>query len=210
MRVILFGATGMVGQGVLRECLLDPDVTEVVVVVRASTGQTNSKLREVIASDLFTLAPLPGFDACFFTIGVTSAGMNDADYARITYDLTMAVAKAVINPKMTFVFVSGAGTGGRGSMWSRVKARAENGLMQMPFKAAYMFRPGIIQPMHGIKSRTRSYRIFYAIFGWLVPILRRLFPGYVTSTEQIGKAMLAVVKRGYPKAILETQDINSL
>jgi len=200
MRVLLFGATGMVGQGVLRECQLDREVTEVVTVGRAATNQ-------VVAPDLFNLPPLPGFDACFFTIGQTSAGMSEADYTRITFDLTMAVAKAVINPKMTFVFVSGAGTGGR-AMWARVKARAENALMEMPFKAAYMFRPGFIQPMHGIQSRTRSYRVFYKIFGWLMPILRRLMPNYVTSTEQIGRAMLAVAKRGYPKKILETADIN--
>ena len=209
MRVVLFGATGMVGQGVLRECLLDPEVTEVVTVGRSATGQTNPKLREVIAPDLFNLSPLPGFDACFFTLGVTSAGMSEADYTRITFDLTMAVAQAVINPNMTFVFVSGAGTGGR-AMWARVKARAENALMEMPLKAAYMFRPGFIQPMHGITSRTRSYRVFYAIFGWLMPILRPLFPGYVTSTEQIGRAMLVVAKRGYPKKILESRDINEL
>ena len=209
MRVILIGATGMVGQGVLRECLLDPDVTEVVAVGRSATGQTHAKLRDVIAPDLFNLSPLPGFDACFFTLGVTSAGMSEADYTRITFDLTMAVAKAVVNPQMTFVFVSGAGTGGR-AMWARVKARAENELMRMQFKAAYMFRPAIIQPMHGIQSRTRSYRVFYMIFGWLMPILRPLFPGYVTSTEQIGRAMLAVAKRGYPKKILESRDINDL
>jgi uncharacterized protein YbjT (DUF2867 family) len=209
VRVLLFGATGMVGQGVLRECLLDADVTEVVAVGRSGTGQTNVKLRDVIVPDLFNLAPLPGFDACFFTIGQTSAGMSEEDYTRLTFDLTMAVAKAVINPKMTFVFVSGAGTGGK-AMWARVKGRAENALMQMPFKAAYMFRPGFIQPMHGIKSRTRSYRVFYMIFGWLMPILRRLFPAYVTSTEQIGRAMLAVAKQGYPKKILETGDINKV
>ena len=209
MRVLLFGATGMVGQGVLRECLLDSEVTEVVAVGRSATGQKHAKLREIIAPDLFNLAPLPGFDACFFTIGQTSAGMSEADYTRITFDLTMAVAKAVVDPKTTFVFVSGAGTGGR-AMWARVKARAENALMEMPFKAAYMFRPGMIQPMHGIKSRTRSYRIFYMFFGWLMPVLRRFFPGLVTSTQQIGRAMLVVAKRGYPKAILETRDINQI
>jgi len=197
----------MVGQGVLRECLLDPDVTEVVAAGRSGTGQSHAKLRDVIAPDLSKLSPMPGFDACFFTIGQTSAGMSEADYTRITFDLTMAVANAVVNPQMTFVFVSGAGTGGK-AMWARVKARAENALMQMPFKATYMFRPGFIQPMHGIKSRTRSYRIFYMLFGWMMPILRRLFPAYVTSTEQIGRAMLEVAKRGYPQKILESGDIN--
>ena len=197
----------MVGQGVLRECLLDPDVTEVVAAGRSGTGQSHAKLRDVIAPDLSKLSPMPGFDACFFTIGQTSAGMSEADYTRITFDLTMAVANAVVNPQMTFVFVSGAGTGGK-AMWARVKARAENALMQMPFKATYMFRPGFIQPMHGIKSRTRSYRIFYMFFGWMMPILRRLFPAYVTSTEQIGRAMLEVAKRGYPQKILESGDIN--
>jgi uncharacterized protein YbjT (DUF2867 family) len=215
IKVLIFGATGMVGQGVLRECLLDPDVELVVSVGRSSTSSSDAKLREILASDLFDLSPfqsqLSGFDACFFCLGVSSAGMSEADYSRITYDLTASVAKllARLNPQMTFIYVSGAGTGGQ-SMWARVKGRTEEELLRLPFKAAYMFRPALIQPMHGVRSKTRSYRIFYAVLWPLIPILRRLFPGYVTTTEQVGRAMLAVAKRGFPMPILESRDINNV
>ena len=215
--VLIFGATGMVGQGVLRECLLDPDVELVVSGGRASTGRSDAKFREVLASDLFDLSPfqsqLSGLDACFFCLGVSSAGMSEADYSRITFDLTASVAKllARLNPQMTFIYVSGAGTDSteRGrSMWARVKGRTENEILRMPFKASYMFRPALIQPMHGVRSKTASYRVFYALLWPVMPLLRRLFPGYVTTTEQVGRAMLAVAKRGFPKRILESRDIN--
>jgi len=212
IRVLIFGATGMVGQGVLRECLLDPDVELVVTVGRSSTVQSDAKLREILAADLFDLSPfqsqLSGFGACFFCLGVSSAGMSEADYTRVTYDLTLRTAKllARLNPQMTFVYVSGAGTGGQ-SMWARVKGKTEEDLLRLPFKAAYMFRPALIQPMHGVRSKTRSYRVFYALLWPVMPILRRLLPGYVTTTEQVGRAMLAVAKRGFPKPILESRDI---
>lgn len=202
----------MVGQGVLRECLLDPDVELVVTVGRSSTVQSDAKLREILAADLFDLSPfqsqLSGFGACFFCLGVSSAGMSEADYTRVTYDLTLRTAKllARLNPQMTFVYVSGAGTGGQ-SMWARVKGKTEEDLLRLPFKAAYMFRPALIQPMHGVRSKTRSYRVFYALLWPVMPILRRLLPGYVTTTEQVGRAMLAVAKRGFPKPILESRDI---
>ncbi len=219
MDVILFGATGMVGQGVLRECLLDPDVRRIVAVGRTPTGQHDPKLRDIVAADLFDLSPLArelsGFDACFFCLGVSSAGMPEERYSHITYDLTVTAATmlAGLNPQMTFVYVSGTGTDSteRGrSMWARVKGRTENALLRLPFKRAYMFRPGFIQPLHGIRSKTKFYRAFYALAGPVLPLFKRLFPRYVTTTEQIGRAMLAVAKHGAPKVILGTDDINRL
>jgi uncharacterized protein YbjT (DUF2867 family) len=219
MRVILFGGTGMVGQGVLRECLLDPDVTTVLSVVRAPSGKSHPKLRELVHRDFFDFSnvasELSGYDACFFCLGATSAGKSEAEYTRITYDITVAAAEplAHLNPGMTFVFVSGAGTDstekGR-TMWARVKGRAENALFRLPFKAVYAFRPGLIQAMHGIESRTALYRIPYRILSPIVPWLRRRFPQAITTTEQIGRAMLVVAKRGAPKQILESADINAL
>ncbi len=218
MKVILFGASGMVGQGVLRECLLDPEVTTILSIVRSSTGQQHAKLREVVHKDFSDFSSLEsqlaGFDACFFCLGVSSAGMSEENYHRITYDITIAAAQALVkvNPGMTFVYVSGAGTDSseRGRMmWARVKGQTENALLRLPFKAAYMFRPGVIIPMHGIKSRTRLYRVFYALFWPILPLLKR-FPKYVTTTEKLGKAMLTAAQRGAPKPILESLDINQL
>ena len=219
MNVVLFGATGMIGQGVLHECLVDPDVQRVVTVGRASTGQQHPKLREIVHADLFDLSAierdLTGLDACFFCLGVTSAGMSEAEYMRVTYDLTMVAAQTLVrlNPQMTFVFVSGVGTDSseRGrTMWARVKGKAENALLRLPFKRAYMFRPGLIQPMHGIRSRTKAYRVFYALAAPIFPILKRLFPGTMTTTERLGQAMLAAAKHGAPEAILDTAAINRL
>ena len=219
MDVIIFGASGMVGQGVLRECLLDPDVRRVVTVGRTATGQQDAKLQDIVHADLLDLGPiegsLRGLDACFYCLGVTSAGMTEEAYTRVTYDMTVSVASTLsrLNPQMTFVFVSGVGTDSteKGStMWARVKGRAENAVQRFPFKAAYMFRPGVIQPLHGIRSRTRSYRFFYAIAWPIIPLLKRLFPSAITTTEQIGRAMLAVAKRGAPSVILEPADINRL
>lgn len=209
----------MVGLGVLRECLLDPGVDAVVTVGRSATGQRDPKLREIEHGDLFDLSAiegeLAGFDACFFCLGVSSAGMSEADYTRLTYDLTAGVAAVLarLNPQMTFVYVSGAGTDSteRGrSMWARVKGRTENALLRLPFKAAFMFRPALIQPMHGVRSKTKSYRLFYTLAKPILPLVRRLFPSFVTTTEQIGRAMLTVAKHGAPKTLLETRDINRL
>ena len=205
----------MVGQGVLRECLLDPDVQSVLSVSRQSVHQQNPKFREIIHADLLNLSPieseLKGFDACFYCLGISSVGMNEQDYTRITYDFTVSVGSTLVkqNPNMVFVFVSGAGTAQRNSMWSRVKGNAEDALLKMPFKAAYMFRPAFIEPLHGIQSKTKSYRIAYAIVRPLFPMLLKL-PKYVTTTERIGRAMLNVTKHGAPKHILESQDINEL
>jgi uncharacterized protein YbjT (DUF2867 family) len=219
MRVVLFGATGMVGQGVLRECLLSPEVDSVLAVGRHATGVRHDKLREIVHGDLTDLSPLEGelagYGACFFCLGVSSAGMGEAEYTRVTYGLTIAVASALVrlNPEMTFVYVSGAGTDGseRGRvMWARVKGRTENALLAMPFRAAYMFRPGLIQPLHGVVSRTRAYRIFYAVARPLLPLLRALFPGGVTTTEQVGRAMLRAARDGAAKRVIETRDINAL
>ncbi len=219
MKILLFGASGMVGQGVLRECLLDADVQAVLSVVRSATGQQHTKLRELVHADFFDYSvierELTGFDACFFSLGITSAGMTEQQYYHVTYDLTMEAAQTLarLNPGMTFIYISGAGTdsteSGR-SMWARVKGKTENALLHLPFKAAYMFRPGIIQPLHGITSKTRSYRIFYALGKPLLPVLRAISPRLVTTTEQLGRAMLQVAKRGYPTPILESRDINTL
>jgi uncharacterized protein YbjT (DUF2867 family) len=219
MNVILFGATGMVGQGILRECLLDPDVQQILSIVRTPSGQQHAKLRELLHPDFFdysTIEPeLTGFDACLFSLGVSSADMDEAKYKHLTYDLTLAAATtlAKLNPQMTFLYVSGAGTDSteRGrTMWARVKGKTENDLLKLPFRAAYMFRPGVIQPLHGIRSKTRLYQTFYTVLNPILPLLKSAFPRYITTTEQLGRAMLRVARQGFPKPILESKDINSL
>ena len=219
MRVILFGATGMVGQGVLRECLLDPDVNAILTVGRSATGTTDAKVHELVPPNMFDYSgverELAGYDACFFCLGVSSAGMKEPDYERATYGLTMAAAQTLarINPQMTFVYVSGQGTDssekGR-TMWARVKGKTENALLRLPFKSAYMFRPGFIQPLHGIRSKTALYQAIYSLTGPVIPLLRRLFPKVILTTEEIGKAMLAVAKRGSPVKVLEVRDMQAL
>jgi len=188
------GATGMVGQGVLRECLLDGGVERVVTVGRGVTGQRHEKLREIVHEEFLDYSgiagELAGFDACFFCLGVSSAGMTVESYERVTYGFTMAAAEllARLNPGMTFIFVSGAGTDSseRGRiMWARVKGKTENALLRLPFKA-YMFRPAVIVPLHGIRSKTRMYRMFYTVLGPLLPLLRAVAPGFVTTTERVG------------------------
>jgi len=209
----------MVGQGVLRECLLDTDVGRILSIVRAPTGQSEPKLRELVRKDFFDFSAveseLAGYDACFFCLGVSSAGMKEADYRRVTYDITLAAGRTLarLNPDMTFVYVSGTGTDSSekgSSMWARVKGKTENDLLRLPFKAAYMFRPGVIVPLHGAKSKTTFVRIFYRVLGPLLPLFYTLFPKYVTTTEQIGLAMLKVAKQGAPKSVLETSDINEI
>jgi len=219
VNVLLFGATGMVGQGVLRECLLDPGVERVLAVGRSATGRASPKLRELVVPDVANLASvendLRGFDACFFCLGVSSIGMAEERYRQLTYDLTLAVARTVAraSSRLTFVYVSGAGTDSteRGrSMWARVKGKTENELLRLPFKAAYMFRPGAIVPLHGVRSKTRWVRFVYALAAPFVPLWQRLSPGTITTSEQVGRAMLRVVRDGYPSPILETWDINRL
>jgi uncharacterized protein YbjT (DUF2867 family) len=213
----LFGATGMVGQGVLRECLLDPRVENVLAVGRRGSGQAHHKLRELVSdlSDFSTVAAeLSGYDACFFCLGVSSAGMSEQDYRRVTYDIAMTAAQALAerNSGMTFIFVSGAGADSMGQgrvMWARVKGQTENALRRLPFKATYIFRPAYIQPLHGIRSRTKWLGTLYSLVGPLYPVLKALAPKYVTTTEQIGRAMIAVAAHGAPKQVLENDDINA-
>jgi uncharacterized protein YbjT (DUF2867 family) len=223
VRVILFGATGMVGQGVLRECILDPEVTAVVSVVRRLTapslGRSSDKVTEVVTSNLSNLSAiageLTGYDACLFCVGVSALGMKQAEYRRQTFDLTTAAARTVlrVNPTTsssgtTFVYVSGAGTNANGrAMWARVKGETEDWLLSMSFQAAYIFRPAMIVPQHGITSKTRLYRIIYAAIKPILPMLLRLFPKHVTTTDHLGRAMLVVAKHGYAKPVLEAEDI---
>jgi uncharacterized protein YbjT (DUF2867 family) len=209
----------MVGQGVLRECLLDADVQSVLSIGRSRTGQSHKKLREIVRQDLAHLADidreLQDYDACFYCLGVSSAGMTEADYRDVTYVLTMAVARTLarLSPGMTFIYVSGAGTDSTGSgrfMWARVKGKTENELLKLPFQAAYMFGPGFIQPLYGVKSKTAIYQIFYTMFGPLMPLLTAAMPRYVTTTERMGRAMIEAARHGPPKAVLEGRDINEL
>ncbi len=181
MNVLLFGATGMIGQGVLRECLLAPDVNRVLSIGRSATGVQNAKLQDLVHADLWNYSAieeqLRGFDACFFCLGVTSAGMSEADYTRVTYGITIAAAETLcrLNPDMTFVFVSGAGADSTEQgrlMWARVKGKTENAILQLPFKASFAFRPGVVQPMHGERSRTAAYRVLYVMTKPLLPLLR--------------------------------------
>ena len=219
MKVVLFGATGMVGMGALLECLDDTRVTAVLVIGRSSCGVQHAKLTEVIHNDFFNYGPLAerfrDCDACFFCLGVSSLGMDEAGYRRLTYDLTLAAAQAMaaVNKRLTFCYVSGQGTdsSGRGrSMWARVKGQTENALLRLPFKAAFMFRPGLIQPLRGVRSRTRLYQVMLTVFGPIVPLLRRLFPRSVTTTVLVGRALIQVAAAGYSKPLIETRDINQL
>jgi uncharacterized protein YbjT (DUF2867 family) len=209
----------MVGQGVLRECLLRPEVREVFSVGRSATGKKHAKLRELVHRDLLDVSAiesqLSGFDACFFCLGVSSVGMAEDEHRRVTFDLTMTVAQTLarLNPPMTFIYVSGAGTDSseRGRvMWARVKGQTENALLRLPFKAAAMFRPGLIVALRVITSKTPLYRIIYPLIRPFGPALYAAFPQWVTTTEQIGRAMIQVVLSGAPKPVLEVRDINTL
>lgn len=215
MNVIVFGATGMIGGGVLTECLEDARVQSVLAIGRSSCGVRHPKLRELILSDLFdysdATADLRGYDACFFCLGVSAAGMTEVAYRRVTHDLTIAAATALaeLNPHLTLCYFSGQGTERGRFMWARIKGATENRLLQMPI-STYMFRAGFIQPLKGVQSRTRLYRLFYCLSEPLFPVLRRLFPRHVTTSVNIGKAMILVALSGYPMRILETHDINAL
>jgi uncharacterized protein YbjT (DUF2867 family) len=216
MNVLIFGGTGMVGAGALRECLDDPEVELVQTIGRTATNVRHPKLREIVHPDLWDYSPiesrLADFDACFFCLGVSSSGMDEARYTRLTHDLTLAAAGTLarLNPQMTFIYVSGAGTDssehGR-IMWARVKGRTENDLQRLPFKAVHLFRPGIIQPLHGIQSRTTSYRVLYSLTAPVLPLIRALFPRVIPTTAQVGRAMLGVARHGWPDAVLESRDI---
>lgn len=215
MRVVLFGASGMVGQGVLRECLLDDGVESVVSIGRRPCGVDHPKVRDAVHADLFDLtavAPdLVGADAVFYCLGVSSAGMNETDYTRITYDLTMSVATALAE-RTTFVYVSGAGADsteqGR-TMWARVRGRTENALLALPLKT-YIIRPAYIQPMNGERSSTTAYRILYRVLRPILPVVRTLLPNLASTTENIGRAMLVLARTGSLDRILASREVNAL
>jgi uncharacterized protein YbjT (DUF2867 family) len=209
----------MVGQGVLRECLLAPDVASVLAIGRSASGQQDAKLRDLVLPDLTRYAgveaDLRGLDAGFFCLGVSAAGLSEEAYRKITYDLTLAAATTLVelNPAMTFIYVSGTGTDSSETgrvMWARVKGQTENALLRLPFKRVYMFRPGVIRPLHGIRSKTPAYNTFYRLAGPFLGLLERMAPRLVTTTEQIGRAMLVAARSGAPKSVLETADINRL
>ena len=219
MKIILFGATGMVGQGVLRECLLDPVVERVLAVGRSPTGQRHAKLHEIQRDNFLDFADieseLTGYDACFFCLGVTALGLTEERYRLLTYDITMAAATTLarLNPGMVFTYVTGAGTDSTEQgrlMWARIKGKTENDLLKLPFRAAYMFRPAVIQPLHGIRSKTAWYQTAYDVAAPLLTWLHRVAPKYVTTTEQLGRAMIKVARDGYPKPVLENADINAI
>ncbi|MUT64808.1 NAD-dependent epimerase/dehydratase family protein [Paenibacillus sp. NEAU-GSW1] len=215
LKVIITGVTGMVGEGVLHECLQHPDVEKVLVLNRRPSGIAHPKMVEVVHDDFFNLEPvcnqLKGYNACFYCLGVTSIGLTEQQYARISYDLTLYVAHllAELNPDLTFTYVSGSGTDssekGR-SMWARVKGKTENELLRLPFRSAFMFRPGYIHPTKGLKNTHR----YYSALSWMYPVTRRLFPGIVTSMRELGVAMIHAVQYGYNNPILENPDIGKL
>jgi uncharacterized protein YbjT (DUF2867 family) len=218
MKVILFGSTGMIGQGTLQECLKDKQVEEILVVNRQSCGVTDTKLTEIIHPDFYDLSSistkLTGYDTCLYCLGISSVGMAEADYHRITYDLTIYIAETLlsINKDMNFCYISGANTDSteKGkSMWARVKGKTENALLAMPFKNVYMLRPGFIEPLKGIKSKTPLYQFIYTVFKPLFFILRN-FENIATNTETLGKAMILAAANGYEKPILESRDINEI
>jgi uncharacterized protein YbjT (DUF2867 family) len=219
VKVILFGAPGMVGQGVLRECLIDPDVEGVLAIGRSPTGQRHAKLREIVHDNFMDYSAiqseLTGYDACFFCLGVSSVGMDAERYRHLTYDLTMAAATtlAKLNPGMVFIYVTGRSTDSTEQgpmMWARVKGKTENDLLKLPFKAAYMFRPAGIQPLHGVTSRTGWIQAIYVVTAPLLSLLARTSPKFMTTTEQVGRAMIKVARDGYPKPVLESEDINAV
>jgi uncharacterized protein YbjT (DUF2867 family) len=213
VKIVVFGATGMVGQGVLRECLLAADVDQVVAAVRTPTGVTHPKLREVRISDFTDLSPirddLAGCDACFYCLGASSVGMSEADYTRVSYDYPMAAARVLAqhNPKATFVYVSGRGTNADGrQMWARVKGRTEQQVIEM-LPNGYAFRPGIIQPMYGARSRVRWYNAAYTAVAPLIPLLERLAPAHVTTTDRLGRAMLRAARTGFSDHIVANENL---
>ncbi|GAA0510720.1 epimerase [Paractinoplanes deccanensis] len=213
MKVVIFGATGMVGQGVLHECLLAPDVEQVLAVVRTPTGISHPRLREVRLADFADLGPirdeLRGSDACFYCLGVSAVGLDEAAYARVSYDYPMAAARmfAELDRRTTFVYVSGAGTNPNGrQMWARVKGRTERDIIDL-LPNGYAFRPGIIQPTRGVRSKTRLYNTAYTVLGPLIPLLERIAPKYVTTTDRLGRAMLRAARVGFPNRVVEHADL---
>lgn len=215
MKAIVFGRTGMIGQGVMRELLLDGDVERILTLVREPTGNMNPGIRELVHTDFLDYSAigdeLTGYDACFFCLGTSSVGKSEAEYRRITYDITMAAARALVerNPGMTFVYVSAAGADSSEQgriMWARVRGKLENDLMKLPFKAVYAFRPAGIQPLHGIEARQQWTRVLYKVLAPALPLLKKLFPSYMTDTEQLARAMIGAAKQGGPSRVVEARD----
>lgn len=213
-KAIVTGATGMVGEGVMHECLLHPDVTEVLIINRRPSGFAHPKLKEIVHKDFFNLSPvehqLAGYDACFFCLGVTSIGKNEEEYTKYTHTLTMHAASTLArhNPGMTFCYVSGSGTDSteKGKrMWARVKGRTENDIMKL-FPNAYMFRPGFMLPTKGLKNALKAYKYF----NWMYPFFRAVMPGFFCTLKEVGIAMIHTVTKGYDKKILEVEDIVTL
>jgi uncharacterized protein YbjT (DUF2867 family) len=217
MNVIIFGATGMVGDGVLHECLADDRITSILAVVRSPLAASNPKLRVHRRADFFDFSDLTtdlrGIDACFFCLGDSAVGLNEASYSRITFDITVAAGRALADahPGATFCYVSGEGVDGSETgriMWARVKGATENALLALPLQT-YLFRPGLIRPRPGVRSKTPIYRFFYRIIGPFFPLIRRLAPSHVTTAENIGRAMINVADGGYSSRFLENRDIDA-
>lgn len=215
IRAIVTGATGMVGEGVLHECLLHPEVEQVLVIGRRTCGVSHPKLKEIVHGDFYDLSAieeqLSGYNACYFCLGVSSIGMKEADYRRVTYDLTMHMAETLsrLNPDMTFCYVTGAGTDSteRGrSMWARVKGKTENDLLKLPFKRAYMFRPGYMHPTKGLKNVPK----YAVLITWLYPLLRPLLSKHLLTLREVGLAMINAALKGGGPTILNPQDIQRL
>jgi len=214
MKVIITGATGMVGEGVLLECLADPQVTEVLSVSRKSTGINHTKVKEYIVKDFLTLKEndemLRGYDACFYCAGISSVGMKEEEYRRITYDTTINFAKAMSpNAQKTFIYVSGGGTDSteKGKLrWARIKGKTENDLMKLPFKQAFAFRPGFMEPTNGQRNVLKLYKYV----GWIAPVIRIILPNIITTMQQVGQAMIYATKAGYEKNVVEVKDIKVL
>jgi uncharacterized protein YbjT (DUF2867 family) len=209
----------MLGSGALIECLAHPDVVDVLSVVRRPSGVQHAKLAEIVHDDFLDFSRLAdrlsGYDACLFCLGVSSAGMTEEAYRNVTLDVTLAVAQTLLaaSPGLAFCFVSGAGTDSSATgrvMWARVKGETENRLLELPFGRVWLFRPGYVQPMKGVRSRTRIYNLAYTVLGPLYPLLRRLGPGVVTTTEKLGLAMIRVVRDSASQKVLENRDINEL
>ena len=210
IKAIVTGASGMVGEGVLYECLQSNDVEEVLVIGRRGCGYTHLKLKEIVHTDLHNLSAiddqLEGYDACFFCLGMSAVGVKEQEFTKVTYDLTMHFGGTLskLNPEMTFCYISGSGTNANGRlMWQRVKGKTENDLMNLPFRQAYNFRPGVIKPTKGLKNTLSLYKWM----GWLLPVINTISPGSVVTLKQIGDAMINVTLKGYEKSILEVKDI---
>jgi uncharacterized protein YbjT (DUF2867 family) len=219
MKVVIFGASGMVGMGTLLECLDDSRISSVLVIGRSSCGVQHAKLTEILQADFFDFVPIQArfadCDACFFCLGVSAAGMREDVYHHLTYDLTLGAARAILasGARLTFCYVSGEGTDSTergGVMWARVKGKTENALLGLPFKASYMLRPGFIQPMRGVHSKTTLYHVLITLFRPLFPLLRRLFPQQTTTSVNMGRAMIHLAVEGDSNRVLRSADINRL